>query len=308
MKKTNTMKKLNVFYLLPFVLFFIACGGGETGKKEDKKADGKIEILNKYTKGEVYYVTLKWDEKVTSTDESGKENSTPINMESVWKYEVLDVDENGVSTIKGKYDRMKFGGFNSEDSATFNDPSAMMFSGMMKYEITMKLDTRGNVLDLTGADGMYSFGAPDSLLDDNKIMMENLQNAMGVFPDVPVAVGEKWERTVDITYGYPCSYKNEYTLKSADKGVAVIDINSTMSPLKDIKPTIFPGGYELYQELSGTQTGTVEIDIEKGKVLKSVYDVKISGTATGKMAGKEMSKVPLSTELKMEYTVQFGEQ
>lgn len=275
--------------------------------KTKKKDDGRIEILNKYTKGDIYYVTLNWNEKVTSTDESGNTNTTPFVMESVWKYEVLDVDENGISTIKGNYDRMKMGGFDSEDSSTFNDPSAAMMMGMMKYETIMTLDTRGNVLEVTGAEGMYSFGSPDSLLDDNKIMKENAQNGLGVFPDIPVKVGEKWEKTVDISYGYPCTYKNVYTLKSITNGIALIDVNSTMSPLKNVPPTIFPGGYELYQELSGTQTGTVEIDIEKGKILKSSYQVNIGGTATGKMAGKEMSKMPVATDLKMDYTVQFGE-
>ena len=300
------MKHLLILFSASLFLF-ASCGGGDAKKEDKKTADGKIEILNKYTKGEIFYVTLNWDEKVTSTDEKGNKNTTPITMESLWKYEVLDVDENGISTIKGKYDKMKMGAFDSDDSTTFNDPSAVMMREMMKFEITIEVDTRGNVLELTGAEGMYSFGAPDSLLDDNKIMRENMQNGMGIFPDVPVAVGEKWEKNVNITYGYPCSYKNVYTLKSADNGIAVIDVNSTMTPLKDVPPTVFPGGYELYQELSGTQTGTIEVDIEKGKVLKSSYQVNISGTATGKMAGKEMSKVPIATDLKLDYTVQLGE-
>lgn len=294
--------KLNkiIWALLPLVSLN-ACSVKETGSEVVTE---EIELVNTYVKGETYSIQLNWDEKISSTDSTGKTQIQDIKMENVMHYEVKDVDNKGTATISGKYVSMKMGDFDSKDSTTWKSDMAMMYQLMASKEITMKIDRKGHVQSVTGAEGLYSMGVPNSPLDDNKIMQENIEGSIGFFPDKKVKKGDTWERTYAISFGYPCIYHDTYTLKEVRDSMATIEVSSKMEPNKEALPTYFPGGVELHQELNGTQSGTYMVDITKGKITQTDCMLKISGKATGKMGDKPL-EIIMSTELGIKTKVIF---
>jgi len=293
------MKYFNYTWaFLPFVLL-TACGGNTK-----ETSDEGYDLLHKATKGETYSIHLDWNEKISSTDSTGNTQLTEIRMENVMDYLVTDVDDKGVATIKGKYASMKMGDFDSKDSSTYKNEMGMMYKLMASKEIVMEIDNKGNVLEVTGAEGMYSMGMPNSPLDDNKIMQENIQGSLGIFPGKKVKKGDTWEKTHAISFGYPCIYHDTYTLKDVKDGMATIELKSEMEPNREALPTYFPGGVELRQELAGTQTGTIVLDIEKGKIMSTDCARKINGKAKGQMGNKPVELV-MSVDLKVKTEVKF---
>lgn len=288
-----------MWVLLPLAL--MGCGGKEgTGEV----VTDEITLENKYNQDETWSIELTWDEKISSTDSTGKTQIQEIKMESLMDYAVKSVDDKGVATITGRYASMKMGDFDSRDSSTYKSNMAMMYQLMASKEIVIRVDRQGHVLEVKGAEGLYSMGMPNSPLDDNKIMQENIEASLGIFPNKMVKKGDTWDRTYSISFGYPAVYKTTYTLKEVKGNMATIEVDSKLEPNKNAPPTYFPGGVELHQELHGSQSGTIIVDLEKGKITTTDLVLKISGKSTGKMGNMPLDIV-MSTELRTQTRVIF---
>ncbi len=287
------------------IIIFTSCGKKKAKTKNASNSVNGIVLENKYKKGESYIITTTWQEIISSTDPLGMQRKDTIKMENTMHFYVNDVDEKGTANVTGKYESMKMGQFNSSDSSTYGTLEGKMFRRMKNSVLKMKIDKTGAVLELTGANEIYSIGLPDSLIDDDKIMKENINNTLAIFPG-KVKVGDRWTRSNEITFGYPCKYLNNYQLKEIKNGMALIELTSDLRPFNNPPYTFFPGGIQLKQTLSGNQKGTIEIDVARGKITRSAYNLIISGTAKGTVQGKEMN-MQINTDLRITNLVEFGE-
>ena len=222
-------------------------------------------------------LTLSMDETLQGLTMSGTESEETNSTTFWWEGEVTDVDENGIATTRTKYVRIRMNDWDSGEQSpddTLN-PYAMMMGPMLGMIVITKMDKYGNVLETSGSEGMFSMGNP--MVDDNRINKELTEMNTKWRPEFQVEVGETWHLHHSVSYGYPMTYHNNYTLREVKDGVAYIDVNSVMEPNSQAGPNWF-GPTKLTQTLSGTQTGTIEVNMETGAAIRSTYHQDFSGT------------------------------
>lgn len=288
-KSTTLLKKSALF--LPVIIMAACTNAHKAGNTNP------VNLAHKSIKGENYSITTTIAEKISSTDSTGNSQVQENNMESEINYTVADVDTRGVATINGKYASLKWGNFDSK-KININSDTAMVnyYNLIAQNQISMWVDTMGHVKKVTGAQGLYSMGIKDSPMDDNKILQETVNNALTIFPGKTVKKGDTWETKNKINYGYPGIYKNTYTLKDIVNGKATIEISSQITPNLLAPPTYFPGNISIRMELNGSQTGTIHVDIEKGKIMATDQTLRLSGKSMGTMAGKPFENI-MSVEM-----------
>lgn len=255
------------------------------------------DLSERFEVGDQWTLTMNMDEAITGMNMSGVEGEEKNSTTFWWDMAVTDVAD-GITTMASTYSRVVMNGWDSADTAAVD---SMGYSAMMGHlvgmELTSKSDSRGNLVDLSGADGMFSMGNP--AVDDNKIQKEFIEISTKWRPEGDVAVGDSWEIHHAVSFGYPMKYHNVYTLREVADGIAYIDLSSKMEPYEEAGPTWF-GPMKLTQWLSGTMTGTIEVDVESGWAMKSVYKESFSGTYDMEMDTMAMQMMASSMPPDME--------
>lgn len=274
-------------YIIPFLLIAILFSCSEEKKeiKEEHKDPSKIELAYHLQQGQVFYVTLDWSETVERKDSLGRGNTDTIIMQSVFKYRVDEVHEDGSVNMTLSYDRMKFGTFDSKDTSTFNTQDAMMFKAMANYVLKAKMDKSGYVYELTGADEFYTMGQPDTIVKDNEVMMTDMNQFFHVIPSTAVKVGDTWSMNTKVNFGYAANFASTYTLKSVINDMATIEVVSEISENPE-GTTVFPGGFVLKQKLKGKHSSTIQFDLKKGLPVNTISNYQYAGEAKGSMMGR----------------------
>lgn len=152
---------------------------------------------------------------------------------------------------------------------------------------------RGMEQLLTGEiDVVVRKGVRDQLGDE--AIRERLESVFAVYPEDPtVAKGAVWERTLSLFKGQPMVLNDTFTLEEVKDGVARIAVASQVSPNTAAEPMSLMG-MEMKMELSGSRTGTIEIDTETGWITSRTMESDLNGNvsvmgmqATMKVTGTE---------------------
>jgi hypothetical protein len=293
------MKKLVCISFFTTALLFIQ-GCGDKKENSDVK-DNSFSLAYKFKQGQEFYVLLDWSETVDGKDSLGNGKKDTIKMVTTFKYVVDNVDENGVADMSVTYDHLRMGNFDSDDTTQRNTREGMMFAGMMNYVLKTKIDNKGNVLELTGGDNFYTFGQPDSLVDDNACLKTDLAQFFQILPPTDVKNGATWENSHKVNYGYPGNFTNKYKFVGIEDSIATIEITSVVTPNGD-GMTVFPGGFILRQYFNGSRTCIVKFDMKKGIIASSSYHDLYNGTAAGNANGNKI-KINLNVDLHKEFSV-----
>jgi hypothetical protein len=99
------------------------------------------------------------------------------------------------------------------------------------------------------------------------------------YPDKPVSVGETWASDLNQTSGFPMRVISDYTLKSRDKGIAVIDVSSKIES-DTASNTMTLGLLTMAYEISGGQAGTIRVDEITGLPVNSELERHFAGTVS----------------------------
>lgn len=259
------------------------------------------ELTMNYQAGDQWQYSMVMNESIRSEGPDGQLNEEKNSAFTLWDNLVKEVDQVGIITLQMTYRQIKMNNYDSEDTSTWSDPYTMVMGPLIGKIITMKSDNKGWVKELTGAEGIYSMG--DSTVDDTRIATETAQLKAAIYPKQPVSVGDSWTNAHSISYGYPMHYKNTYLLKGVTDGIASIEVIAEMTPFPDAPPTVF-GTVTLYQTLSGTMTGTIELEIESGLAIHSTYQQKIAGTYDMEILGMpRIENQKISAEIQHIYKV-----
>lgn len=240
-----------------------------------------VELKINMPVGKTYTTTTKIDAKMkmmgmdmgTSMEmvfdmtATGKEGDL-TNIESSFQSMKMDIPMTGVS-----YDSKK-------DNA--DSPMGMMDSIMGK-KFTMIMDKQGAVKEVKGMDELFSG------IGGGANMKNNFGQGMAALPSKPVAPGESWDSETEMNNnGMNMKLKNKWTLESVSNGIAHIKVKSTFEN----------GNSEIEGqkvELTGSQSGTVDVEVATGVSVKSdiVQDMEMS------VAGQKMTmKNTISLETK----------
>jgi len=271
------LKKL----LVPVVILFVlaACKTGE-----------KLALKLNYEKGKKYYYTSINTQEVEQSV-MGKTIKSKTTTTTGYLWEVKDIDKDGNFLVTITYDKVE----TKKEGEGADTPSPMKDDFMKGFSFDMVVTPKGKVKEIKGMEKMMemamSAAMPDSVANDpsSKAMMEPVKEMLkkqfsdksmssmmeqmtDYFPEGDVAVGDKWEKVVNMSAIMPMKITSNYTVKDIKDGIAIIEVEAKVEPgegeaIMGMKVT-----------LNGTQKGTMEINVKSGIIVKSTMDQTIDGT------------------------------
>lgn len=274
--------KIFPYFLLPASVLFLlySCGGGEA-----------IELKLNLTAGDVFNTHVNMDQRVV-TSAMGMNLTVNQNMDTYQTLTVKSVDKEGNTTLESVTDRfvmkqnmpmmgtpvnVEFDTDNPEKSGELGETMNPYFQKMKGLTYRMTLDLAGKLIS-SDMEAVYKNLGLDSIAEqDGKVAPEtNPEQYITRLPEKPLKKGGKYVVEMPPT-GAGYALKNTYTVKEITAESVIMDVASEFIPAKstEIEGTSI--------EMSGTQTGTVEIDRKTGMTMKSELkqDLKMNITTMG---------------------------
>ncbi len=122
-------------------------------------------------------------------------------------------------------------------------------------------------------------------------MLESMSFNETPFPTDPVSIGDSWTDSTSMA-GMPISLETTYTLSGLQDGVAMIDVESVIGAEG---ATMEMGPMVMRYDLSGEQTGTMEVDEATGWTIRSRAESEFSGHFSVTMEGRPGSaEIPMT--------------
>jgi len=122
-------------------------------------------------------------------------------------------------------------------------------------------------------------------------IMKMVRNAITVFPDRPVGIGDSWEAKVIPPYAPLSEIGVAYMLDGNDKGVVSIDVSSKIDLDEDDFSDSTKKGPKPQMKMTGIYHGTLQIDKTSGWMIGKEVKMRLSGQVT-----QQGMTVPMSIE------------
>ena len=257
------------------------------------------------------YEVLMTTNSITTQEMEGHKIEVKSLTEMAMNY---DIENGGSAGNPDKIIRVTFKSMKASQSADgqelvidtnkpdTSNPSSNIMRAMMGAQFVVRFNSKGEVLDVKGKDELIKkvtdattitsdamrsqIIAGISNFMSDEILKNMMEQSFKIFPDVKVKTGDSWKKSLIITKPLPMNIENKFTLDKVEGNVANLAIASVVTPGK--------GGMEMMgttieTELSGTQSGKMEIDMETG--LTNVAD--INQTISGNMKAMGQT-IPMS--------------
>ena len=159
--------------------------------------------------------------------------------------------------------------YDSQDPATKSSPMAGMMGGMVGQSLVITVTSQGEVTAVKGVEEFKKSvlaSNPNPALNqqlEQSLSESTLKSAMSqlfnIYPDHAVKPGESWVKNTSLNMG-PAAMQltSTYTLGSVQNGVAHVQVNGKLA-------------VEGMATLTGTQSGTMDVDVATGLILGSNY-------------------------------------
>lgn len=270
------------------------------------QADEKIDLELNLKPGQKFGTAITTDQNIEQSF-MGQTTNTTQKVKIQIVSEVLGVDANGNYDVKTTYKDFHAKGkvespngsfeFDSKKPEDANNPQAKMMGDIFKHmtgiEFVMKLTPKGKIAAIEGFDEMIdkmasamddpnaaramkqtmkAFMSEDKLTEMNSDMMVS-------FPDHPVGIGDMWDTVASIGgAGMPIEIDVTYVLKERKNGMAILDVSSKMDMGTEDGKLMEMNGMKVNMLMTGTQTGTTQIDETTGWYVRGKANMKYSIT------------------------------
>ncbi|MGI4870161.1 MAG: DUF6263 family protein [Janthinobacterium lividum] len=165
--------------------------------------------------------------------------------------------------------------YDSQDPATKSSPLAAMMGGMIGKSLDITVTDKGEVTAVKGVEELKKAMLADNpaigpqleqTLNENTLK-SSMNQLFNIYPDHAVKPGESWTKNVTLNMG-PAAMKlaSTYKLASVQSGVAHLLVDGKLS-------------MDGMMALTGTQSGTMDIDVATGLVLSSKLKQTLSSPA-----------------------------
>jgi len=196
--------------------------------------------------------------------------------------------------------------FDSASTTTSTSPETQaigaVFGAMVGKGFSMTITPTGAVQNVTGLEELVnsildSLGLSAEELASSKQTLEQQfsaeaqqdawSNSLAYLPSGPVSVGQSWKKQASLSQGFPILLDTSYTLKDLKGGFATIDVSSTIQSATDASMDL--QGLGISYQLSGTQTGTIQVRLDTGWIANASMQQSISGTIGAKIGDQELN-------------------
>jgi len=169
-------------------------------------------------------------------------------------------------------------------------------------KLNMKMDTKGNVISITGFDAVYTkvSNAVGTLVKDanqkasvvaslkesfnEKVLKDQFNKNLTIIPKKGAKIGEKWTSSENADPNGKIKVTSNYTLKSVGNGIAEISVTGGI-PKKTEKQAQGPITHSMSSELA--QNGTIKFDQNTGWITNQnikVVTTQIETISDGKQS------------------------
>ena len=285
---------------------FSACGNRETHT-----------LVYNVNAGDTFRYQITVDMSMKQ-DFMGQTMNIGTTMEMLAVYHINSVEENSID-MDFLFESMRMDMFSdffemsvsSDTDAEFvtAEDISPMFRAMTNLPFNMVIDRQGNVQSMSGFEQM--FDAMLSVIDEEvdeftkqqvlaqlnqqfspETMQDNMGQQLVVFPEHPVRIGESWNTSTTVSFGeMSMTMDAQTTLRRVNGNIAVLEIRgnfSTDAPIVQITE-----GMVARTSLTGTQTGTMEIDMNTGWTVSGniVQDMEMETEMQGMTIPQSISTV-----------------
>jgi len=241
--------------------------------------------------GEKYLFSSTVEQNITQ-EMMGQRVTTQQNIVSDYIYDV-QATTNGITTINIIFKAIKMdanvaGGmqqlhFDSDDPEGSTNELKVM-NNLIGKSFLMEIDEAGSVKRIEGLGEIMasmneehaeflkqSFG--------DSTMMHNLNQITNIYPNKTVVTGDNWTKQFSGSLAgmLHSTATSEFTLSEIKSNIAVLTVNGKMA-LSKLENTSIPILQEAEFDLQGTQTGTLEVDIDSGLPVLSQIKQNVNGS------------------------------
>ena len=271
-------------FLVSMALFFIGC------KPEE------IDLGFKPAIGSKYRMTIN-----SSQNMDRKSNGEKVQIANVADYTLLyesTKSQGDFTTVKMIFEKMKtvdksMGSeavMDSDNNDTI-DPISKIIASIRGAEFTMDINRQGEVKNMRGMDGlnqkMVAAAGKDLSPEQATQMSESLKSVMSddmlrsmteqsfkIFPYKKVKVGESWIASSRTKSIIDMILTTTYTLQKIENGIATLSVSSVITA-DGAEKTM--DGQRVQQTLTGSQTGTMEVELASGMTMNANINQKSNG-------------------------------
>ena len=245
------------------------------------------------TKGATYSQTIRID-NASSQQIMGEPMKLNMNMNVEIEYRVKE--KNGTSCelelmykklntrmeMPGQYSRS----FDSGSDNSVASTSMNILAALVDKPIQVKLDAKGNVLEVNNLDTLFSSLANTISPMELQQLKTNFgsdgfkQNVLAstilVFPGYPVAKGDSWVQEQELPVGLPMKAVSTYTYQGSKDGFWKITGATVIeTPNKDEYVEV--NGMQMKIDLTGTATSEFRVDKKNGTIADGKITMKSRG-------------------------------
>jgi hypothetical protein len=256
--------------------------------------------------GESYHFTMQNDRRFEQ-QVMGRQVSVSTDQTITHRYDVTDVATDGTMTLDVTYERVQMeqdspAGSFSYDSAEEEasvPQGAKSVAAFVEKSIQMKLAPDGDAVSVEGTEAVIDSAMEESSM--SPAAREQMKKQFGVegMKDLMdagfsylgaegVQVGDTWERTADLSRSFPMKIDMTYTLERVEEGEAVLGVTADIATPEDAEPTKM-GGNEVKMTFSGTQQGTMRIDLGTGLPVESQIEQNMDGSGEVRAQGQTIT-------------------
>lgn len=251
------------------------------------EAKRKVLLRINLEKGAAYQMTITSDNNIDQ-QMMGQQMKMQQKMEMGSTYKVLDVLPNKNYVIEYSFDKMKMDmdingqkvSIDSDDTTTNAVSRNLKEMTSMKIKFTM--NSQGKIQSIEGMDEYEKKVGNNQELGQILSMFANSDNFkasfgqyLGYFPDQEVEVGSKWDLPIKMPSMMNMEMNLHYNVSDISDDQIVLGVNSEVnmdSPIKN-------NGMEIQMKATGTQTGTMKVDLKSGFVsttdINQKFDMKM---------------------------------
>lgn len=262
----------------------VGCKGGKSGDT--------VNLKFNFNPGDKFRYTMDTRQVITQSM-MGQQMviNQDILMQGLYDVQAGDKQDNRKLTVM--YDRvsMKTGmagmsmEYDSQDS-TKQDPNLKSMGGILNKPFSMIVSQTGEITRVEGLSEMLnSMVDPndpnaetvrknmEGMMNDSSIR-SMMQQSFNIYPDKPVAPGDTWKRTMSNNIGFMVmNLDNEYKLVSVNNGIAHIEVKTTITS----KPGSAAQSMGMQMDMSGTQNGTMDVEVANGMITESKMKQDLKG-------------------------------
>ncbi|SIQ48173.1 hypothetical protein SAMN05880574_1144 [Chryseobacterium sp. RU37D] len=266
----------------------------------------------KLEKGKTYPLTTYQRDTKTMTDPQGKTmNGTSESTDEMSftvndiKGNVYDITLNLIAKRNSQTSQGKTIVVDTKQSIPKENDLKMIWNinkALTGNKLNMKMDTKGNVISITGFDAVYNkvLSSIGTILKDKnekesvlaslkesfneKVLKDQFNKNLTIIPKKGVKIGEKWTNTENADAGGKIKVTSNYILKSVGNGVAEIGVTGGI-PKKTDKQKQGEITHSLSSELA--QNGTIKFDQNTGWITNQnikVVTTQIETISDGKQS------------------------